>query len=46
MMLESSVGIRYIQQLLGHKDLKTTHIYKNVTNNDIKKLTHFYRSWK
>jgi integrase/recombinase XerD len=30
-MLEQGVGIRTIQQLYGHKDVKTTEIYANVT---------------
>lgn len=37
-LLESGAGIRYIQQLIGHRDLKTTHIYTHVANKDIKKL--------
>ena len=36
-LLESGAGIRYIQQLLGHRDLKTTQIYTHVANKDIKK---------
>ncbi|MBU5689845.1 MAG: tyrosine-type recombinase/integrase [Candidatus Aenigmarchaeota archaeon] len=37
-LLEAGVDIRYIQQLLGHKNLQTTQIYTHVANKDIKRL--------
>jgi integrase/recombinase XerD len=35
-LLENGISIRYIQQLLGHKNLSTTAVYTRVTNPDIK----------
>ena len=37
-LLEGGADIRYIQQLLGHKHLKTTQIYTHVANREIKEL--------
>ncbi len=37
-LLEGGADIRHIQQLLGHKYLKTTQIYTHVANKEIKEL--------
>lgn len=37
-LLESGVDIRYIQALLGHKNIRTTQRYTQVTNPAIKKI--------
>jgi len=37
-LMDSGVGIRYIQELLGHKDVKTTSMYTHVTNVKVTKI--------
>ena len=37
-LLESGVDVRYIQELLGHKNLKTTEIYTHVSNKNLKSI--------
>ena len=37
-LLEAGCDIRYIQKLLGHKNLQTTQIYTHIANKDIKRL--------
>jgi site-specific recombinase XerD len=37
-MLESGCKIRVVQELLGHKDVKTTEIYTHVMSKDIGRL--------
>jgi integron integrase len=34
-LLENGVNIRVVQELMGHKDVKTTEIYTHVMNKDI-----------
>ncbi len=37
-LMESGINIRYIQELLGHKSIKTTEIYTEVSNNSLQNI--------
>lgn len=37
-LLEDGVDVRYVQELLGHANIRTTQIYTKVTNPSIKKI--------
>ena len=37
-LLENGTDIRYIQELLGHQNIRTTQIYTKVTNPSIKRI--------
>jgi len=37
-LLENGTDIRYIQELLGHSNLRTTQIYTHVAGNDLKNI--------
>jgi len=37
-LLENGTDIRFIQELLGHNDIKTTFIYTNVTDKALRKI--------
>ncbi len=37
-LLEGGVDLRYIQEILGHKDSKTTEIYTHVSTKSIGKI--------
>lgn len=37
-LLEQGTDIRYIQELLGHNDIKTTLLYTEVSDKSIRKI--------
>jgi site-specific recombinase XerD len=36
--LENGVGVRYVQELLGHANIRTTQIYAKITNPKLKNI--------
>ncbi|PIY97111.1 MAG: integrase [Candidatus Kerfeldbacteria bacterium CG_4_10_14_0_8_um_filter_42_10] len=38
-LLENGVDVRYVQELLGHQNIRTTQIYTKVTNPILKRIT-------
>ena len=38
-LLENGTDIRFIQELLGHNDIKTTLLYTDVTDKSLRKIT-------
>lgn len=37
-LLENGVDVRYVQELLGHQNIRTTQLYTRVTNPSIRKI--------
>ena len=37
-LLENGIGLRYIQELFGHKNSKTTEIYTHVSSKDFMRI--------
>lgn len=37
-LLENGVDIRYVQELLGHANIRTTQVYTKVTNPMLKNI--------
>ena len=44
-LLESGVDVRYVQELLGHKNIRTTQIYTRVTNPALKNIKSPLDQW-
>ncbi len=43
-LMEANVKTEYIQQLLGHKDLRTTRIYEGITTKHLQTISSPYNS--
>jgi site-specific recombinase XerD len=37
-LLENEIDLRYIQELIGHKSLKTTEIYTQLSSKDFMRI--------
>ncbi len=37
-LLENGVDVRYVQELLGHQNIRTTQLYTHVTNPKLKNI--------
>jgi site-specific recombinase XerD len=37
-LLENGVDVRYVQELLGHQNIRTTQLYTQVTNPKLKSI--------
>ena len=37
-LLENGTDIRYVQELLGHSNIRTTQVYTKVTNPKLKRI--------
>ncbi len=37
-LLENGVDVRYVQELLGHQNIRTTQLYTRIANPSIKKI--------
>lgn len=45
-LLERGVGLRYVQELLGHRDVSTTEIYTHVTHQQLQHVFDTYHPLK